>query len=75
VRVVDHALPARRRAWLLEVDAHRDAEVVTQLGGLPAQPARVVERGVEVVDAAGPDDDQQSVVLAVEDPVHLGAAA
>ena len=30
VRVVDQALPADRRARLLEVDAHRDAEVVAR---------------------------------------------
>ena len=39
------------------------------------EPLGVVERGVDVVDAARPDDDQQAVVIAVEHRVHLRAAA
>ena len=39
-----------------------------------AQPAGVVERRLHVVDAAGSDDDQQAIVLAVEDRVDLRAA-
>ena len=38
LRVVDQALPAGGRARLLEVDAHRDAEVVAQVLS-PARPA------------------------------------
>ena len=62
VRVVDHALPARRRARLLEVDAHREAQVVAQLGRERGEAVRVVDRGLDVVDAARPDDHEQAVV-------------
>ena len=34
LRVVHQPLPPDRRAWLLEVDAHHDAEVVRQAVGL-----------------------------------------
>ncbi len=42
---------------------------------MSAQAARVVERGIEVVDAAGPHHHQEPVVLAVEDRVDLRAPA
>src|SRR5206468_156920 len=71
IGVVDHALPTRGRAGLLEVHAHDAAEVVAQLGRLLAQALRVVEGGLDVVDAAGPDDDHQAVVSAVEDSLYL----
>jgi hypothetical protein len=71
VRVVDHALPARRRARLLEVDAHRDAQVVLQFRGPRAQALGIVERGIEVVHAARADDHEQAVVRAVEDAGDL----
>src|SRR5829696_146928 len=75
VRIVDQPLPARRRPRLLEVDAHRDAEVAAQVRGLRRQPPGVFARGLRVVDAARTDDDQEPVVLAVEDRLHLGAMA
>jgi hypothetical protein len=73
MRIVDQPLPAGRRAGLLEVDPHRDAEVVAQLGRPLTQPPGVVHRGLRIVDAAGPDDDEQAVVLAVEHRFDLGA--
>ncbi len=73
VRVVDQALPAGRRARLLEVHAHRHDEVGTELGRLQAEPAGVLERRSRVVDAARPDDDEQAVVGALQDRVGVGA--
>ncbi len=75
MRIVDETLPAGRRARLLEVDAHRDQQVVLVAAGLLAQPPRVLERGVDVVHAAGADDDEQAVVGAVEDRLDDLAAA
>jgi hypothetical protein len=71
MRVVDQALPARGRARLLEVDAHRDTELVAQLLSLCCKPLGVVDRGLGVVDAAGPHDDEQPIVAAVEDRLDL----
>ena len=73
VRVVDEALPAGRRARLLEVHAHRDVQVVGVRQRLLGQPASVVERGDGVVHAARADDDEQPVVGAVEDRLDVVA--
>src|SRR2546428_5278751 len=75
VRVVDEPLPAHRGAWLLEVDAHHDPEVVAELVGQLFQPARVVEPGHRVVDGAGTDDDEQAVVLPAQGAGDLLASA
>ncbi len=74
VRVVDEALPADRRARLLEVDAHRHAEVVAQLLRGRGQAPGVLASRLDVVDAAWPDDHQQAVVAAVEDVRDGGPA-
>ena len=75
VRVVDQALPADRRARLLEVHAHHDQQIVGKPLGLGAQPFGVLARRLDVVDAAGADDHHQPVVLAVQHGVRSGAAA
>ena len=75
VRVVDQSLPAGRGARLLEVDAHRDQQVVVQLPRLLGEALGVVEGRGDVVDAAGADHDQQAVVAAVEHADHLLAPA
>ena len=75
VRVVDHPLPPRRRARLLEVDAHHDQEVFFELPRLLRKAARVVARRLGVVNGARADDHEEPVVLAVEDRRHLLAAA
>src|SRR5207248_1510865 len=69
------ALPARSRARLLEVHPHRHAHVRTQGRCPAAQPARIVGRGLDVVDAARADDDEQPIVSSVENRVDLVAAA
>jgi cobaltochelatase CobN len=74
-RIVDEALPAHRRARLLEVDAHDEAEVGGQIVGEAAQALRVVERGDGVVDRARTGDDDEPVVLAAQDARDLVAAA
>ena len=66
VRIVDVALPAERRARLLEVGAHDDQELVAQPVGRRLQPGRVLDRLVVVVDRAGTDDDHQAPVAAVQ---------
>ncbi len=66
VRVVDQALPAGGGAGLLEVDAHDDEEVVAQVVGPSGEALGVLTGGLDVMDAAGADDDEEPVVLAVE---------
>lgn len=62
VRVVDQALPAHGRAWLLQVGAHDDAEVAREAVGELAESVRVLHRGGRVVDGAGAADHEQAVV-------------
>jgi cobaltochelatase CobN len=73
-RVVDEALPAHRRARLLEVHAHHDGEVVLQALALFLQALRVLDRRAVVVDRARAHHHQQPVVRAAQDVVH-GLAA
>ena len=75
VRVVDEPLPADGRARLLEVDAHRDQQVVAEAGRDGGEAASVVERRVGVVDAARAGDHEQAIVLAVEHGADLVATA
>jgi len=70
-RVVDQSLPPDRGARLLEVDAHHDAQVRIQPGGLGAKAAGVVERRDRVVHRAGADDHHQAIVLRGEDADDL----
>jgi hypothetical protein len=53
VGIVDQPLPAGRRARLLEVDPHRDADVVAQLGRARPAPG-VVDRGLGSWTLHGP---------------------
>ncbi len=66
VGIVDQALPADRRPRLLEVDAHRDHEVVGELGGRAREALCVLQRGLGVVHAARSSHDEEPVVGAVE---------
>jgi hypothetical protein len=72
--VVDQALPAHGRARLLEVDAHHDHQVVAEVFLHVREALRVVERRDRVVYRAGPDYDDQPVVLPRQDVSDLGAA-
>ena len=72
VRVVDVALPAHRGARLLEVDAHHHQQLAAQRVGQRLQARGVFHRLSMVVDRAGPDDDDQPVIAAVQ---HVGDLA
>ena len=67
VRVVDQALPAERRTRLLEVGAHHEVERVAGLAGQGAQSPGVVHGRLGVVDRAGPDHHEQTVVTTRQD--------
>ena len=74
VGVVDQALPAGRSPRLLEVDAHRDEQVVAELPRQRGQPPAVLERRLGVVHAAWADHDQQPVVDPFEHVLHRPCA-
>jgi hypothetical protein len=72
VGIVDQALPADGRPRLLEVHAHHHEQVVGEPFGLGAQLLGVLACGLDVVDAAGADDDHQPVIVAIEHGVRAG---
>lgn len=67
VRIVDEALPADGCAGLLEVRAHDDADVVLELVGERLQALAVLKGQLGVVQRAGPDHDQETVILLCDD--------
>lgn len=64
MRVVDQTLPANGRAGLFEVDAHDDLEIAGEAAALFRQPFGIFHGGNGIMDGAGADDDDQSVVFA-----------
>ena len=73
-RVVDVALPAYGGAWLLEVHAHHHQQLLRQRRGLRLQQPGVGHGLLVVVDGAGPDDDDEPVVLPMQHARDGGAA-
>ncbi len=73
--VVDETLPADGGAGLLEVDPHDDLEPVGVGVGQRGQTSREVQGRHRIVDRAGADDHQESVVAAGEDVGDLVAMA
>src|SRR5262245_27834071 len=73
MRIVDEALPAHRRARLLEVDAHHDAELGRVRFGQSAQAPTVLDARSRVVDRARPHDHDEALILAPEDPADVAA--
>jgi len=69
-RVVDQPLPADRGARLLEIHAHDEIERIAHLLREFLEPRGVLLRGLDVVNRAWPDNDEQARVLAVEDAAH-----
>lgn len=67
VRVVDETLPADGGTGLFEVGAHDNQEVLGQFVGELLQAAGVLESSVRVVDGAGSDNDQETVVALFND--------
>ena len=73
VRIVDESLPADGRARLLEIRAHHDHQIWRQLVRRAPSDAAHSLRRHDVVNRAGTDDDEQSMVAAVEDVADLFA--
>lgn len=67
VWVVDQTLPADSCAWLLEVGAHDDADVVGELLSKALEALAVLEGSGRVVDGAWAADDEKAVGCAHDD--------
>ena len=70
VGVVDQSFPADRGARLLEVDAHDDEQPIGERAARPEQARGVLAGRRRVVDRARPDDDEEPIVIAVQDPAN-----
>ena len=71
VRIHDQALPADGGARFFEIDAHDDHHAVGDLAGERGEPAGVVAAGLEVVDRAGADDQEEALVVGEDEPVDI----
>lgn len=70
IGVIDQPLPADGGTRLFEVDPHNDAELPFQLVDQGFEATRVVSCGIDVVDRAGTNDDDQAVVLSMQNLVN-----
>src|SRR3954447_3868174 len=75
MRVVDETFPANRSARLLEVHTHHEAQISREFGNSFFQLAGVLARGLGVVNGAGTDDYQQTMVFATKNVGDFGACA
>ncbi|MNZ48630.1 hypothetical protein D3C78_663780 [compost metagenome] len=70
VRVVDQAFPADGGARFFEIHAHDQVQRVGHFLGQHFQALGVLVGGLDVVDRARADHDEQAMVLAVENIAH-----
>jgi cobaltochelatase CobN len=73
IGIVDQALPAHGRARLLEVHAHDDLERALVALALFAQPTRVLQRRLGIVNRAGADHDRETIVARVQNSLQSAA--
>ena len=71
VRVHDQTFPTQRCARFLEIDAHNQANAVFYplLEGREA--LTIFQAAIRVVDRAGPDHEQETVIVAKDDSVDF----
>src|SRR5690606_23090745 len=74
IGIVDQSFPADSGARLLEIDAHDQIQRIADFVRKFPEASRVVLGRIDIVDRAGADDDEQSMVLAVEDVANDLAA-
>ena len=71
IRIVDQPLPADGGARLLEIRAHDDDQAVVELAVHGGETLGILAGGLRVVNRAGADDDQQTVVAAMQHVADL----
>mmetsp|Transcript_14531 Transcript_14531/g.29380 ORF Transcript_14531/g.29380 Transcript_14531/m.29380 type:complete len:377 (+) Transcript_14531:256-1386(+) len=67
VRIVDETLPSNGGAWLLEVDAHDDVQVLLEVVPFSLQELGIVDGRLGIVNAARPNDDDETVITLGKD--------
>ena len=71
VGVVEQAFPADGGARFFKVNAHDDAQLFAVFFAQRQQAVGVFVRGLDVVDGAGADNDQEARVAVVQDGVDV----
>mmetsp|Transcript_5694 Transcript_5694/g.10288 ORF Transcript_5694/g.10288 Transcript_5694/m.10288 type:complete len:233 (-) Transcript_5694:865-1563(-) len=66
-RVIDQSLPSNGGAWLLEVDAHDDVQVLLEVVPFSLQELGIVDGRLGIVNAARPNDDDETVITLGKD--------
>ena len=67
VRVIDQAFPANDGPGFFKINAHNNQQVAREAGGDGLKLLRVFERRHRIMNGAGADDGQQTVVLTPQD--------
>lgn len=67
VRIIDETLPADGGPGLFKIDAHNNEKILGDGFAVLGEFTGIVKGGYLVVDGAGADDDEQSIILAVDD--------
>ena len=65
--IIDEAFPADGGAGFLEVDPHDDEEIFLVAAHRCLQAFAVFDGGGGIVDGAGPNDDEEAVIVTIED--------
>jgi hypothetical protein len=73
VRIHDQALPADRRARFFKIDPHDDHDPVPDLVCQNGEPPGVFLPRGDVMDRAGAENEQETLVVGEDEPVNLPA--
>src|SRR5260370_24332624 len=73
MRIVNQPFPTNSCAWFLEIDPHDKSEVRGQFGDCRLEKSRIFARSVGVMNGAGPDHNQQTMILALKDAANFCA--
>ena len=72
--IIDQAFPADDSAWLLEIDAHDNLQVGFVLLRQRYEFFSILDRGFGIVNRAGADDYDETIIATIEDGFAFGAA-
>ena len=74
MRIHHESLPTNGGAGLLKIHAHNNEHAVGDFLGEGGEAAGIVAAGVEVVDRAGPDQKEETLIIGKNDAVDVIAA-
>ena len=74
VGIIDQAFPADDSAWLLEIDAHDNLQVSLVFRSQRYEFFSILDRGFGIVNGAGADDYDETIIATIEDGFAFCAA-